>query len=102
MLIKKLYKPKNLPKRLDLYNSGDLETAFQVFPSIFLVCECRFWMSPNKILVIIVDIESKETMNGYNMIDRNLNEKEKNNLRDKVKCYFSSLPERKLIYIYDE
>lgn len=102
MLIKKLYNVWNLQKRLDLYNSGNLETAFQVFPDIFLVCECRFWMPPNKIMVIIVDIKSKETMNGYNMIDRNLNEKEKNNLRNKVKCYFSSLPERKLIYIYDE
>lgn len=101
MLIKKLYYIWNLPKQIDLYNSGNLETAFQVFPDIFLVCECRFWMSPNKIMVIIVDIESKETMNGYT-IDRNLNEEEKNNLRDKVKCYFSSLPEKKLIYIYDE
>lgn len=101
MLIKKLYYIWNLPKRIDLYNSGDLETAFQVFPDIFLVCECRFWMSPNKIMVITVDIESKETMNGYT-IDRNLNEEKKNNLRDKVKCYFSSLPEKKLIYIYDE
>ena len=101
MLIKKLYYIWNLPKRIDLYNSGNLETAFQVSPDIFLVCECRFWMSPNKIIVITVDIESKETMNGY-MIDRNLNEEEKNNLRDKVKCYFSSLPEKKLIYIYDE
>ncbi len=101
MLIKKLYYIWNLPKRIDLYNSGNLETAFQVFPDIFLVCECRFWTSPNKIMVITVDIESKETMNGYT-IDRNLNEKEKNNLSDKVKCYFSSLPEKKLIYIYDE
>ena len=101
MLIKKLYYIWNLPKRIDLYNSGNLETAFQIFPDIFLVCECIFWMSPNKIMVITVDIESKETMNGYT-IDRNLNEEEKNNLRDKVKCYFSSLPEKKLIYIYDE
>lgn len=99
MLIKKLYYIWNLPKRIDLYNSGNLETAFQVFPDIFLVCECRFWMSPNKIMVITVDIESKETMNGYT-IDRNLNEEEKNNLRDKVKCYFSSLPEKKInLYI---
>ena len=101
MLIKKLYYIWNLPKRIDLYNSGNLETAFQIFPDIFLICECIFWMSPNKIMVITVDIESKETMNGYT-IDRNLNEEEKNNLRDKVKCYFSSLPEKKLIYIYDE
>ena len=101
MLIKKLYYIWDLPKQFDLYNSGNLETAFQVFPNIFLVCECRCWMSPNKIIVITVDIESKETMNGYT-IDRNLNEEEKNNLRDKVKCYFSSLPEQKLIYIYNE
>lgn len=101
MLIKKLYKIRDLQRRIDLYNSGNLETAFQVFPDIFLVCECIFWMSPNKIMVITVDIESKETMNGYT-IDRNLNEEEKNNLRDKIKCYFSSLPEKKLIYIYDE
>lgn len=102
MLIKKLYNIQDLQKRIDLYNSGNLETAFHVSPDIFLVCECRFWMSlNNKIMVITVDIERKETMNGYT-IDRNLNEEEKNNLRDKVKCYFSSLPERKLIYIYDE
>lgn len=101
MLIKKLYYIWNLPKRLDLYNSGNLGTAFQVLPDIFLVCECRFWMSSNKIMVITVDIESKETMNGYT-IDRRLNEEELNNLRDRVKCYFSSLPEKKLIYIYDE
>lgn len=101
MLIKKLYYIQDLQKRIDLYNSGNLETAFQVFPDIFLVCECRFWMSPNKIMVITVDVESKETMNGYT-IDRNLNEEEKNNLRDRAKYYFSSLPERKLIYIYDE
>lgn len=101
MLIKKLYYIWDLQRRIDLYSSGILETAFHVFPDIFLVCECIFWMSPNKIMVITVDIESKETMNGYT-IDRNLNEEEKNNLRDKVKCYFSSLPEKKLIYIYDE
>jgi hypothetical protein len=53
-------------------------------------------------MVIKVDIESKETMNGCILDDRKLNEEEKNNLRDRVKCYFSSLPERKLIYIYDE
>lgn len=57
--------------------------------------------SNNKIMVITVDIESKETMNGYT-IDRNLNEKEKDNLRSTVKNYFRGQPERKLIYIYDE
>ena len=102
MLIKKLYYIWNLSKRLDLYNSGNLETAFQVFPDIFLICKCKFWMSSNnKIMVITVDIESKETMNGYT-IDRNLNEKEKDNLRSTVKNYFRGQPERKLIYIYDE
>lgn len=102
MLIKKLYNIQDLQKRIDLYNSGNLETAFQVFPDIFLVCECKFWMSlNNRIMVITVDIESKETMNGYT-IDRSLSEEEYNSLNNTIKCYFSSLPEKKLIYIYDE
>ena len=101
MLIKKLYNVRDLPKRIDLYNSGNLGTAFQIFPDIFLVCECRFWMSPNKIMLITVDIENKETMNGYT-VDRNLSEEENYTLKNTVRCYFSSLPERKLIYIYDE
>lgn len=101
MLIKKLYKIQNLQKRLDLYSSGNLETAFLLGSTIFLVCECRFWMSLNGIMVITVNIESKETMSGC-MIRRKLSEFEIKDLMYIMKRYFISLPERKLIYIYDE
>jgi hypothetical protein len=101
MLIKKLYNIQNLQKRIDLYSSGNLGTAFSLGSTIFLFCECRFWMSSNKIMVITVDIESKETMSGC-MIRRKLSELEIKDLMYIMKRYFRSLPEQKLIYIYDE
>lgn len=100
MLIKKLYTQENLSKRLDLYSSGNLYTAFSLPPDLFLTCECRFWMAKNKTMIIIVDIESKETLNGYN-VNRRLNEPEEKNLKEFIKNYFDCLPEHKIIRVYD-
>jgi hypothetical protein len=101
MLIKKLYYFQDLYKRIELFDGGELSTAF-IVPNIFLVCNCEFWSNPNNenILIIKVTIETKETLYGTN-IYRKLNNKELIGLRDIIRNYVSLMPEHKIIYIYE-
>lgn len=101
MLIKKLYNVRNMTKRIDMYSGGNLNTAFHVAPDLFIICNCGFWKTiKKKIMVITVEIEEKETLNGYT-IERDLEESERDNLKYVIKNYFEFLPETKLIQIYE-